>query len=231
MLTLYERNGLIFWNQEQIAARNMIVDRLVRVVTANLKSQNRGWDFMQVEAPVLTPMQYINPQYGVDDVYSCQSGAGTVLALRPETTMGSYAFAHHMLQNHSGTKLPLVVWQHGKSFRKEQDQVTKNMRLKEFYQLEFQCIYGLTTANDYSVSLMPAVCKALADFCGPCEVVPSDRTPSYAEWTKDVVKIENQMELASMSLRKDFETKLGQAGKVFEVAIGTDRCLVNFLEK
>lgn len=226
MLTLYDRNGLVFWTKEQINVRNMIVDRLVYVVTTNLKSQNRGWDFMQVEAPLLTPYRFVNQQYGKDDIYYCDPTSPEALVLRPETTMGSYEFAKYMLSNQTGARLPLCIWQHGKSFRREQDQVTKNMRLKEFYQLEFQCIYSPTTGNDYSVSLMPIVCKALADFCGECKIEPSDRVPDYAEWTNDVVLARTNMELASMSLRKDYPN-----AKVFEIAVGTDRCMMNFLEK
>ena len=74
------------------------------------------------------------------------------LALRPETTPGSYAYAQHLLNTHSGYKPPLCVWQAGKSFRREQDQVTKNMRLKEFWQQEFQCIYSSDTLNDWELS-------------------------------------------------------------------------------
>ena len=68
--------------------------------------------------------------------------------------MGSYAYAKHLLNTHNDTKvrMPLVVWQHGKSFRREQDQPTKFMRLKEFHQLEFQCIYSLTTGADYAAT-------------------------------------------------------------------------------
>lgn len=119
----------------------------------------------------------------------------------------------------------------GKSFRKEQDQVTKNMRLKEFYQQEFQCIYANSTANDYSLAVIPAVQRMISDMIGPCRVEESDRIPSYSEKTMDVVCEKSNMEVCSISLRKDFLYQGGASAKVLEVAIGTDRCVYNFLEK
>lgn len=118
------------------------------------------------------------------------------------------------------------MYQHGKSFRREQDQPTKFMRLKEFYQLEFQIVYSKSTANDYSQTVIPAVCEMIASLIGPCHTEPSDRIPDYAEWTQDVVCDKTGMEVCSISLRKDFPDM-----HVLEVAIGTDRCLYNFQEK
>jgi len=229
MLNLYERNGLIFWNEKQIKIREMLKEFFVNNVRETLRDLNKAFDMIQVEAPLLTPVEFINPQYSASDMYIAnghfQSTAGFDLVLRPETTMGSYRYAKHLLETHSKIKLPVVIWQHGKSFRREQDQVTKNMRLKEFYQLEFQCIYGLTTANDYSATVVPAVHNIISRMLGDCRIEDSDRLPNYAEWTKDIVVEKNNMEVCSISQRKDFPN-----AKVLEIAIGTDRCVYNFDE-
>ena len=150
------------------------------------------------------------------------------LVLRPETTMGSYAYARHLLNFYNAVKVmpPLVVYQHGKSFRREQDQPTKFMRLKEFYQLEFQILFSPSTKNDYSILLVPAVCKMIDNMIGPYHVEDSDRIPSYAEWTRDVVCDKTGMEVCSISKRTDYENM-----NVIEVAIGTDRCIYNFNNK
>ena len=109
------------------------------------------------------------------------------LALRPETTPGSYVYARHLLDTHSGVKPPFCVWQVGKSFRREQDQVTKNMRLKEFYQQEFQCVYTADTMNDYHAVVLEPVRKMIGEMIGlPTRIVESDRLPSYSETTMDV---------------------------------------------
>lgn len=232
MEQLYNVNGLIFWTEREIAARKMIESHLYQTVRDSLKEMNRAWELFQIEAPLLTPATFVNPNYSAADMFATEgtqvsaTGEEVALIARPETTMGSYAYAKYLLNPHHATKvrMPLVVWQHGKSFRREQDQPTKFMRLKEFYQLEFQCIYSPTTAMDYSEKLVPAVAKALQQLVGEVRVEPSDRLPDYAEWTKDVVRVENGMELCSISMRKDFE-----GAKVLEVAVGSDRVVANFL--
>ena len=224
MQNCYNKNGLVFWTEAQIKAREAIKIKLVDTVSSSLKRANKAFEIIQVEAPLLTPKEYINPNYSDNDYYSVNSV--DTLVLRPETTMGSYAYAKYLLENQTGTRLPLCIWQHGKSFRREQDQPTKFMRLKEFYQLEFQIIYGLSTANDYSIQLIPQVAIALADIIGDVRIEPSDRLPTYAEWTKDIICKKSNMEVCSISSRKDFEN-----AKVLEIALGTDRLIYNYLEK
>lgn len=229
MDTLYNRNGLVFWTQREIQLRNSFVDYFVSELGSALKMENRAFEMIQVEAPLLTPKEFINPNYTANDFYAVPTcvNSNYDLVLRPETTMGSYQYAKWLLEHtETKTRMPICIWQHGKSFRKEQDQVTKNMRLKEFYQLEFQCIYGLTTANDYSVNIIPQVRRFMSDMIGPCRIEDSDRLPNYSEKTVDVVCEKTNMEVCSISVRNDFPN-----AKVLEVAIGTDRCVYNFLEK
>ena len=224
MDTLYEKNGLVFWTQEEIQIRKMLEEYFVSQITDGLKTQNSAFDMVQVEAPLLTPREKINQNYTDEDIFTTHDD----LVLRPETTTGSFQAAEALLNKHNKRKhrFPLVVWQHGKSFRYEQDQPTKFMRLKEFYQLEFQIIYGLTTQNDYSVKLIPVVEKMISQMIGPCRVEPSDRIPNYAEWTQDIICEKSDMEVCSISKRTDYSD-----ANVLEVAIGTDRCVYNFLEK
>jgi glycyl-tRNA synthetase len=223
METLYEKNGLIFWTEDEIKLRHIFEQHFTNAVLNSLRSQNSAFQMVQVEAPLLTPNELINPNYSADDVYTLGD-----LTLRPETTMGSYAFARHILSSYYSTKFrpPIIVWQHGKSFRREQDQPSKFMRLKEFYQLEFQIIYGATTKNDYALITIPDVQKAISEMIGPCRQEKSDRLPDYSEETMDIICESTNMEVCSISKRKDFEPY-----KVLEVAIGTDRCIYNFKNK
>jgi len=223
MDNLYEVNGLVFWSEEEIRLREMMKQHFVATISDNLKVQNRGFEIVQVEAPILTPKDCINPAYTDKDVYGIDE-----YVLRPETTMGTYKAIKALTNPHNDRKyrLPLCVWQHGKSFRREQDQATKFMKLKEFYQLEFQIAFSLTTANDYSTSLIPAVAQAIAYMIGSCRTENSDRLPDYSEATIDVVCERNNMEVCSISKRKDLADT-----KVLEVAIGTDRCVFNFLNR
>ena len=223
MDNIYNRNGLIFWNAKEIGVRNFLASYFVGELGRVLKNENRAFEMIQVEASLLTPQELINPAYCESDYFKTSEG----FALRPETTMGSYAYAQHLLAHSElRAKLPICVWQHGKSFRREQDQATKFMRLKEFYQLEFQCIYGLTTANDYSKAVIPAAQRMISDMIGPCRVEDSDRLPEYSERTTDIICEHSELEVCSISIRKDFPN-----AKVLEIAIGTDRCVFSFLGK
>lgn len=223
MENLYEKNGLIFWTQEEIKLRRQFEEYFSSEILASLRKQNAAFQMIQVEAPLLTPRELINPNYTDEDIWAFDD-----LALRPETTMGSFAYAKHILSGYNEIKQkpPVVIFQHGKSFRREQDQSTKFMRLKEFYQLEFQIIFGATTANDYSLKLYPDVKKAIENMIGRCDMEASDRLPDYSEETTDIVCAKNAMEVCSMSKRKDLE-----GYKVIEIAIGTDRCIACFSDK
>jgi len=224
MKNLYNSNGLIFWSSREIKLRRMFESLFVDTIFDNLKTQNRGFEIEQIEAPMITPAQFINPNYTAEDIFVLSED----FSLRPETTMGSYQALAFLLDTHNERKykLPLVVWQHGKSFRREQDQPTKFMRLKEFYQLELQIAYSSSTMNDYSEKLVPELVESMTSMLGPCHVEESDRLPSYSEKTLDIVCDKTSMEICSISKRKDFP-----GAKILEVAIGTDRCVFNFLNK
>lgn len=228
---LYNSNGLVFWSEEEIRIRNMFVEHMVSAVRRSLLSQNQAFKLVQCEAPIMTPYGFVNTaeyrEYFSDDP------SDPYLIFRPETTMGSYAYAKYILSGYHDPKfkLPICVWQHGKSFRKEQDQPTKFMRLKEFYQLEFQILFAANTSNDYYPRIVKDIKNALSELLPNCYTEKSDRLPSYSEETTDVIFPQTQedksMEICSISRRKDYSAEV----KNVEVAIGTDRCVHNFLKK
>lgn len=221
---IYEKNGLIFWTEEEIKFRSFLEEYFSSRILNSFKRQNSAFQMVRVEAPLLTPAHLINKNYTSDDVFSVQDG----LVLRPETTMGTYKYIEELLNPHNeiGYKLPLIVWQHGKSFRNEQDQPTKFMRLKEFYQLEFQAVYALNTKNNYTNNLYDDLLYSMNSIIGKCRLEESDRLPDYSEETMDIICNHTNMEVCSISKRKDFE-----GFKVLEIAIGTDRCIYNFYNK
>jgi glycyl-tRNA synthetase len=243
MKLIYDHNGLVFWSEEEIQLREFLIAKFAHNVETMLWRENQAWRFVRVEGPLLTPKHLLNQNYTNEDIFVQENDSENPfyqLALRPETTPGSYAYAEHLLTIHSGYKPPFCVWQAGKSFRREQDQVTKNMRLKEFWQQEFQCIYAADTSNDYHAVVLEQVRSMITIALGyPLEksrVVASDRLPSYSQITMDV-EIDNGdkwMEVCSISRRTDFPRKLvfptksGTVEKdalVLEIAIGLDRCL------
>ncbi len=224
MKNLYNKNSLVFWTQEEIKLRRMFEDYFSENIYSFLKIMNPAFEFIQVEASQLTPIELINKNYTKEDVYFVDDE----LALRPETTMGSFLYAQDLLNSHNDRKvrLPLCVWQHGKSFRNEQDKTQSNMRLKEFYQLEFQIIYSKTTSNDYYSKIVPYINNLINNMIDKSFIEQSDRLPDYSEITTDIIIESNKMEVCSISKRKDFEN-----ANVVEIAIGTDRCVYNFMNK
>lgn len=239
MNSFYDKNGLMFWDERQIILRNSFRDYFSFSMRKALLLINPMWQVHQIEAPLLTPRSLVNKNYTEEDMFVTAED----LVLRPETTPGSFLWLRKMFDDtQSGIKTPVCVWQAGKSFRREQDQPTKHMRLKEFYQQEFQCVFASDTANDYHQALLPYVQKMIHDKINlPIRQVDSERLPDYSKKTIDI-EVDNGdkwMELCSISLRTDFPgtIKFNTKGKLFEkdllvveVAIGLDRCVYNFIQ-
>jgi len=243
MKTLFDINGLCFWDEKEIRTRNYMIETFESEIKNILLNENSAWKFHKIEAPLLNPSSLINANYTNEDIFVQENiNNETPLVLRPETTPSSYVYAQHLLNSYI-TMPPFVVWQAGKSFRREQDQVSKNMRLKEFYQQEFQCIYTKDTMNDYQENVLESIRKMLGNAIGlPTRIVESDRLPSYSLRTMDV-EVDNGdkwMEVCSISKRIDFpQNAVFQAkGKsiekelfVLEIAIGLDRCVYNYINR
>jgi glycyl-tRNA synthetase len=239
MKPLYDVNGLMFWDAREVRLREQFRDHFAATLGEAILDINPGFRMYGCEAPLLTPRGHINPNYTEDDIFAFP---GDSLVLRPETTPGSYHYARHLIDSRT-VRPPFCIWQYGKSFRREQDQVTKNMRLKEFYQQEFQFIFTDDTANDYHSALLEPARAMIAEMVGlPTRVADSDRLPNYSQITKDI-EVDNGekwMEVASISRRTDFpgkatfQTKKGAVERgllVVEVAVGLDRCIYNFLRR
>lgn len=244
MKNLFNVNGLQFWDEDEILVRNQMTDFFALKMKEVLLDMNSAWKFYRTEGPLLTPNASINKNYTNEDVWMQEvMDTEEPLTLRPETTPSSYAYGVHLLNSHMGVKPPFVVWQSGKSFRREQMQPTKFCRFKEFHQLEFQCVYTIDTANDYHAAILDPVRKMISQQLNKkTRIVESDRLPSYSEVTMDVeVFVDDRwMEVCSISRRTDFPetakftTKKGVVEKellVLEVAIGLDRCVYNFFNE
>jgi glycyl-tRNA synthetase len=227
MNPLYDKNGLMFWNEEEILIREMLKSFFVQQIQESLRFTNPSWKMVQIEAPILTPKELIDINYTHEDIY--QVGE---LVLRPETTPGSYQYAKYIFNQSLPLIPPLCIWQIGKSFRREQDQVIKNIRLKEFYQLEFQCIYTEDSKAEYSRMLYDDIKIMFEKILKiKMKIEESNRLPSYSLKTIDLIEdCKDGLELCSMSLRKDFTTLWNNKKLlVFEIAIGLDRCVYSFL--
>lgn len=217
---LYEIGGLRFWNETEIELRDLFQQRAVSVVKNTLTSLNPAWRYFRMEGPILTPQGHINSAYDENDIFvTTHSKAGGNLCLRAETTASSYVFARRVQG-----KMPICVWQSGKSFRTETNDgaSASKLRFNEFWQLEFQCIYRSDSKADYRAALIENICPEISRFTGlEIRVVESDRLPAYSESTVDI-EVETKKgwrEMASCSIRTDYADDM----LVCEIAIGLDR--------
>jgi len=242
MKTLYNVNSLVIWEEKDIRLKRFFEESVEKEIKSILLSQNPQWKFFQIEAPCLIPMDLISENYTSDDIWAQEKKSDTEvqLVLKPETTPSSYLYAEYLLDSHMVLP-PFVVWQISKSFRREQDQPLKHMRLKEFTQQEFQCIYAADTLNDYQENVLEPIRKMFQDIIAlPTRIVESDRLPDYSLRTMDIEVFNDDkwMELCSISKRKDFTKKATISAKnkviekdllVLEIATSPDRILYNYL--
>lgn len=211
------KNGFVVYDERDISFREYSIQQICAGLYGILRDLNSAWRFYRVETPILIPAEEVSKEY--DESYYFKTSES--LALRPETTFGSYQILLEMLNSYTH-KLPLCVWQAGKSFRNEQDKTFKNIRFKEFYQLEFQCAYAIGSKADYFQCLLDAARTTIQNLVkSPFEIdiEPSDRLPSYSTKTWDIIEKNEHMEIASVSMRADFYYP------IVEVAIGLDRLL------
>jgi glycyl-tRNA synthetase len=211
-------NGFEVYEEREIERRGHVVRVMSMVVEGVLRGLNRAWRFHRIESPVIE-----SPGVGCGDYELWKVTDGCVeRTLRAETTRGSYDYGRRRIA--AGERPPVCVWQAGKSFRIEQDVPRKFIKRKEFYQLEFQCIYTPDSFCDYYAHLLQGVREGLSRMVKPpVRIVASDRLPGYSTETMDIEADmgDRWMELASISRRKDFGDNL----LVAEVSIGLDRVI------
>lgn len=231
MLKIYNENGLPFFTADWIRDRGYVLGVVHDIVSVNLYGKNGAWRIHRIEAPSLIPTGYVSSEYDNKDVFRIWDENVAPLTLRPETTASSYEYARYLLE-HQEAKPPLCIWQASKSYRRENDQVSANVRLKEFYQQEFQCIVTEDTKMDYQELAQP-IATEVAHLLGvETRVVESDRVPSYSQRTVDIeAKTPHKwLEVCSISKRTDVpfawampNTQTEKPLVNYEFAFGLDR--------
>lgn len=231
MEQIYELNNFLFYDEEDIRLREQFTRDMPTQISAILTRLNPAWTFERIEAPSLIPRDLLSAEYSDNDIWAQPIREREIpLVLKPETTPSTYAWMVKKLEARS-SKLPWCVWQLSKSFRREQDQPSRHMRLKEFYQMEFQCLYAADSKCDYMREAMEPLTEWFSrELCVPTRAVQSERLPAYSERTWDIEawNADKWMEVCSISLRKDFpiQPKVKDRAvecRVLEIACGPDR--------
>lgn len=207
-------NATVLWEEAEIEER----DSLIRVIASLLKTAwttlNPAISFHRVETPILTPPEEMAGHIAARfELLKTARGY-----LRPETTAGTFAALPLLYPQASQLRkrLPICLWQAGKSFRDEatgQTMRASKLRLLEFWQQEFQLFASADSKADY----LGVAMNALISHFGGCQVLIGDAAlPHYSRSTRDWEI--NGLEVASLSERNDWPQ-----GTVYEVAIGLDR--------
>ena len=214
-------NATIMWNEQEIEER----EALVRVIPAIIKGVwtelNAAVKMIRVEMPCICSTEDFASHMGEGfPIMLLHNPPHTML--RPETTASTIKALEIMYPNHNQVtkQLPLCLWQVGKSFRNEENSGTMRstkLRLREFYQLEFQLFTQDGTKAPYLNSAMNAL---RTRFGG--DFVKAD-CPHYSDLTIDWEL--DGIEVASCSVRNDWEP-----GNIFEVSIGLDRLVHHILK-
>lgn len=238
MQFIYNFNSLPFFNEKEIILKNFFISYISLDLKEILKKQNRAWDFIQIEAPSLIPRNLISENYTNEDLWIQESINHSELVLKPETTPSTYAYMLNYIE-HQSLMPPICFWQASKSFRREQDQASKHCRFKEFYQLEFQCLYSQDSKNNYQEAIIEDLATMFMNLLAlPTRILLSDRLPNYSLKTIDIEVFNGDkwMEICSVSLRKDFPINPIIKNKstpcyVLEIALGLDRLIYNYTQK
>lgn len=220
-------NATVQWTEREIEFRENLMRDIVALLKETWQGMNRAVHFRRCEAPILTPACHLRSHIaeGFELVQTNLEHAGEPIFLRPETTKGTFEVMADMYPQDKQLqkKLPICLWQYGKSFRNEGKGETmraSNLRLREFYQLEFQLFASKGTGAPYLEAALGALQN---QYGGGYEKPAPNDLPHYSNKTIDWVM--DGVEVAGCSVRKDWEP-----GMVFEVAIGMDR-LTNMLLK
>ena len=195
-------NSLVHWEEREIHLRDHMIGFFSQEVGRFLKSVNPAWDVRRVEAPALMPLVMVSSAYSNVDIWVQEqlSAGDTALVLRPETTPSTYAYMQYILGNHSKTRLPLCVWQAGRSYRREQEQATKHIRLKEFWQLEFQCAFTTDSGNDYHAACLEPV-RRMVDRRSSMRSLPRSRVSPRLAVRPSMAPVRVVARLSSVSAR------------------------------
>jgi threonyl-tRNA synthetase len=110
---LYNYNALPFFTERDLLLRRHVIDYFSFEIRELIREQNRAFQFVQIEAPILMPSDLLRSNYTSEDVWFQENQhpvatAENTLVLKPETTASSYLYAEKLLKDNAAS-LPLCV--------------------------------------------------------------------------------------------------------------------------
>lgn len=211
-------NATVAWDEREIEEREALIRTIPALLRSAWNALNPAIAWHRVETPILTPAAEL--QGHIEQQFELlETSRGY---LRPETTAGTIAAFHAMYPQvqQRMKRLPVCVWQVGKSFRDEAKGETMRvgkLRLREFWQMEFQLFTASNTAAKYIDTALAALCARHGG-----EIIVAADLPHYSRRTLDWEM--GGLEVAGCSERTDWPD-----GVIHEVAIGLDRLTAKIL--
>lgn len=219
-------NATVMWRQREIAERDSLINLCYESIREAWIDMNKAVQFERVETPILTPIHLLQGHVDAGfPLIDTNAFTKSQTVLRPETTIGCITAFHSIFPNKNQMlkNMPFCVWQVGKSFREETNPETmraSKLRLREFYQMEFQLFTSATTKADYLTSALTQLTNRFGGI-----IIEATELPHYSRRTLDWEM--DGLELAGCSERTDWEP-----GIIYEVSIGLDRLLAKtYVEK
>lgn len=69
MIDLYPMNGTPFFTESEIKLRRYLETYFADGIRALLERENSAWRIIQIEAPILTQVDYLDSNYTGDDIW------------------------------------------------------------------------------------------------------------------------------------------------------------------
>jgi glycyl-tRNA synthetase (class II) len=212
-------NATVYWNEQEIEEREAITKIIYQILKKTWTRLNPAVKFCRIETPILTPESYLKGH--TDEGFPMiQTEHGY---LRPEIAGGCFqAFFDIFPQENQRNKLlPICIWQTGKSFRDEKTSDTmraSKLRLREFWQLEFELICAESTKANYMERGIEAIQTRFSNMGNENYLEEPTDLPHYSIKTIDWHI--NKLEVAGCSIRNDLP-----GYQIHEISIGLDRLL------
>ena len=129
-------------NQNHLETRENLIRYFTRYLELELAKVNPAFRFFRIESPIL----FVNDKS----------------AVRHTTMYAAHVAASNLLEAKTGPKykLPLVIWEHGKTFQVGKKQTT------ESYTLEYNVLYSKSTSTQYMPILVRSWKTMLRKQCG-----------------------------------------------------------------
>lgn len=209
-------NATVIWTEQEIEVRDALIREIPVIIREAWQTLNSAVCMRRVETPCLCSQASFRSH--LDEGFPIMEIHNTQRVLRPETTAGTVEAFNllYPMESQRNRAMPLCIWQAGKSFRDEENKDSmrvSKLRLREFYQIEFQLFVNHGTKANY---IERALVSLIGRYGGSFRVLPPEETPHYSVVTRDW-EIDG-VEICSCSIRKDFPE-----GELHEVSIGLDR--------